>query len=148
MAKPSAGGLTATTSGLQADLDDLPDFCSRPACRREFRRAVSPGRRQAYCSDTCRRNAEKELRQARSRLAHFEELVKMLRSDVASFGRAAESDDQASQPLADQLHAAESALRRVEGVLVFADASQPAVEELRRLYKAVAPLVLANEIAS
>ena len=48
----------------------------------------------------------------------------------------------------NDLHAAENALRRVEGVLVFADASQPAVQELRRLYEAVAPLILAEEIAS
>jgi hypothetical protein len=148
MAKTTVGGLDASTSRHQADLQDLPDFCSRPACRREFRRVVSPGRRQAYCSETCRRNAEKELRQAKSRLAHFEELVKMLRSDVAGFGRAADDDDQSSQPLTDQLHAAESALRRVGGVLVFADASQPAVQELRRLYEAIAPLILAEEIAS
>jgi hypothetical protein len=109
---------------------------------------VSPGRRQAYCSETCRRNAEKELRQAKSRLAHFEELVKMLRSDVAGFGRDAGSEDQNSEPLTNQLHAAEAALRRAEGVFVFADASQPAVEELRRLYEAVSPLILTDEIAS
>jgi hypothetical protein len=74
MAKMIAGGLGAGFSARHRDLEELPDFCSRPACRRPFGRVVSPGRRQAYCSETCRRNAEKELRQARSRLAHFEAL--------------------------------------------------------------------------
>jgi hypothetical protein len=148
MAKATVGGLDVGTSRRRADLEDLPDFCSRPGCRREFRRVVSPGRRQDYCSDTCRRLAEKELRQAKSRLAHFEELVKKFRSDVASFGKAADGDNRDGQPVTEQLRTAESALRRVEWALVFADASEPAVEELRRLYEPVAPLILAEEIAS
>lgn len=148
MAKRTVGGISAVTSTRQADLEDQPDFCSRPACRREFRRVLSPGRRQAYCSDTCRRNAEKELRQTKSRLAHFEDVVRMLRTDVATFGKAASRDDQSSQPVAGQLRAAESALRRVEGVLVYADPSDPAIRELRRLFEAMAPLILADEVAS
>lgn len=148
MAKTTVGGFDTDVPRRQADLDDLPDFCSRPACRREFRRVVSPGRRQAYCSDTCRRNAEKELRQARSRLAHFEELVRTLRNDVAGFGKAASGDDVSRQPAGDQLRTAENAVRRAGGALIFADASEPAVQELRRLYEAVVPLILAEEIAS
>jgi hypothetical protein len=38
------------------------------------------------------RAAERELRQARSRLAHFEHAVEKLRIDVAAFGRP-ESED-------------------------------------------------------
>lgn len=131
------------------DLEDLPDLCSRPKCRREFRRLVGPGRRQEYCSETCRRTAEKELRQARSRLSHFEQLVHILRSDVAAFGKPGSERTVDSAPVVvDDLRAAEAAVRRAEGVLVFADPSQPAVQELRRLYDAVAGIVLAQEIAS
>src|SRR5215831_7103636 len=52
--------------------EDLIDYCSRPNCRKEFRWAAGPGRRQAYCSEMCRRAAEKELRQTRASLARFE----------------------------------------------------------------------------
>jgi hypothetical protein len=72
----------------------------------------------------------------------------MLRSDVAAFGRTAAEQGAADAPLTDLLHGAESALRRAEGALVFADASQSAVQELRRLYEAVAPVIFAQEIAS
>jgi hypothetical protein len=72
----------------------------------------------------------------------------MLQSDVAAFARAPGDDDGTRQPLADQLRRAEIAVRRAEGVLVFADASQPAVQELRRLYEAVAPVIAAEEMAS
>jgi hypothetical protein len=148
MARAAARGRSDGDSRRPSNVEDLPDFCSRPSCRREFRRLVGPGRRQAYCSETCRRNAEKELRQAKSRLAHFEELVKMLRSDVAAFERTAAEQGAGDGPLADLLQGAESALRRAEGALIFADGSQPSVQELRRLYEAVAPLILAQEIAS
>jgi hypothetical protein len=72
----------------------------------------------------------------------------MLRADVATFGKASDSDEDGIPAGADQLHVAEAALRRVEGALLFADASQPAVQELRRLYEALAPLLLGQEIAS
>ena len=58
-----------------------------PMCRRAFTRVVGPGRPQAFCSEVCRRAAEKELRQARSMLAHFEDLTAQLRVDIAAFGR-------------------------------------------------------------
>jgi hypothetical protein len=149
MPRSTSGERADAGSRGSVDLEDLPDLCSRPKCRREFRRLVGPGRRQAYCSETCRRNAEKELRQAKSRLAHFEQLVKNLRSDVATFGKLGSEHDVNETPLAvDQLRVAEGAVRRVEGVLVFADPSQPAVQELRRLYEAVASVILAQEMAS
>jgi hypothetical protein len=136
-------------SGRSTDLEDLPDLCSRPKCRREFRRLVGPGRRQEYCSETCRRNAEKELRQAKSRLAHFEQLVKVLRSDVATFGKPETVTGQDGGAVAaDELRVAEAAVQRAAGVLVFADPSESAVHELRRLYEAVGPIILAQEIAS
>lgn len=89
-----------TSSGSRIALDDagLVDYCSRPSCRREFRANPGPGRPQAYCSELCRRAAEKELRQARSRLAHFENLVEKLRIDVAAFGKPD------TEPEADERH--------------------------------------------
>ena len=95
--------------------EDLIDYCSRPMCRKEFRRAVAPGRRQEYCSEVCRRTAERELRQARSRLAHFEDLVQKLRTDVAAFGRSdvADGDVEQSPLMASDLTAAEYAVNIV-----------------------------------
>lgn len=132
------------TGSTARDAAALTDYCSRPSCRAEFRRSPGPGRRQAYCSEVCRRKAQHELRQARSRLAHFEILVERLRVDVAAFGRP-ESDDAEDGEHAvslDSRRTAEDAVRRAAGALEFANHDELAVRELRRLYEAVAPIIL------
>jgi hypothetical protein len=141
-AVPGPGASAHTRHAFVAD--GLADFCSRPSCRKEFRRTARPGRRQEYCSEICRRAAEKELRQARARLAHFEEVVKKLRIDVVAHGRVVldeVGEEQVSVSL-DARQAAESAVRRAAGALAFANPDDPAVRELRMLYEAVAPVVL------
>jgi len=120
--------------------EDRPDYCSRPSCRKEFRRTIGPGRPQAFCSEFCRRAAERELRQVRSRLAHFESVVEKLRIDVAAFGR---NDDDGLEPsIIEQRRTAREAVARAAGALDFVnDREEPAVRELQRLYDAVAPLM-------
>jgi hypothetical protein len=133
---------TGPRGGGLPESEELVDYCSRPRCRKEFRRA-SRGRRQEYCSEICRRTAEKELRQARARLAHFEGVVDKLRVDVAAFGRSDNVDGAvATDPTTGTWQVAENAVRRASGALVFAASDEPAVRELRALYEAVAPVVL------
>ena len=136
-------------SAAPVDESGLIDYCSRPSCRAEFRRAPGPGRRQAYCSEICRRTAERELRQARSRLAHFEILVEKLRIDVAAFGRLEGdgTDDENSGVGLDGRRAAQDAVRRAAGALEFANPDEPAVRELRRLYQAVASIILSGPMS-
>src|SRR6266513_3017368 len=62
----------------EPETEDLTDYCSRPSCRNPFQRAAGPGRRQAFCTDFCRRTAQNELRRARSRLTHYEGVVQKL----------------------------------------------------------------------
>jgi hypothetical protein len=134
----------------QSDGEPLTDYCWRPSCRKQFLRAAGPGRRKEYCSDLCRRAAEKELRQTRARLVHFEALVQKLRIDVAAYGRP-EVDDASDDELPASLEAhqtAEDAVRRAAGALVFADPADPAVRELKMLYEAVAPIVLSARMTA
>lgn len=124
------------------DAEGLVDYCAHPRCRKEFRRSIGPGRRQAYCSDICRRSAERELRQARTRLAHYEHVVETLRVDIAAFGKTDfDAVDNEGQPL-DVRRTAEDAVRRAAGALAFANPDEPAVRELQRLYDAVVHVVL------
>lgn len=127
----------------EAEAEHLTDYCSRPNCRKEFRRIVGPGRRQEFCSEICRRTAEKEFRQLKSRLAHYEDVVRKLRIDVAAFGRPDTAEDPDGElPLSlDARQRAEGAILRVDGVLKFASPNEPAVQELRMLYEAVAPVI-------
>lgn len=142
----SQRALARVASKAEAAGDDaleLIDYCARPLCREEFRRPAGPGRRQAYCSELCRRTAEKEVRQARSRLAHFEGVVEQLRTDVAAFGRSVD-DDVADEGRTsnEQRRRAEDAVNRVGGILDFTrDSEEPMARELRDLYDAMAPLV-------
>jgi hypothetical protein len=140
---------TSNRPGHSVEVEDLTDYCWRPKCRKEFRRTVGPGRPQGYCSEICRRTAEKELRQARSRLAHFEDLVRKLRIDVAAFGK--HEDDEAGYELAsasfEARQTAENAVRRAAGALAFANPDEPAARELQMFYEAVAPVILSDSMA-
>jgi hypothetical protein len=133
----------------EPETDHLTDYCSRPKCRIEFRRAARPGRRQEYCSEVCRRTAQNELRQVQARLTHYEGLVLKLRIDVAAFGRADTPEDGGEElPLSlDARQLAESAVLRAEGVLKFAKPDDPVWQELRRLYETVAPIVQSDAMA-
>lgn len=140
---------TSDRSNASVDESGLIDYCSRPLCRQEFRRTPGPGRRQAYCSEICRRTAERELRQKRSQLAHFENVVEKLRIDVAAFGKP-ETDDTADEKgmvRLDSRRVAEDAVRRAAGALELANPDEAAVRELRRLYEAVAPIILPSTMA-
>lgn len=121
--------------------EELVAYCCRPKCRNELRHHVGPGRRKAYCSVICRRTAEKELRQARSRLSHFESLVEQLRVDVAAFGKSDDDADSGQSPV-DVHREAEDAVNRAEGALMFlGDSDEPAAKALRALYSAVEPVI-------
>jgi len=138
-ARPLAGAARRRSEATSAR--ELPDYCARPMCRSPFTRVVGPGRPQAFCSEVCRRAAEKELRQARSLLAHFEDLTAQLRVDIAAFGRGGLSpgaDPVAAEPATWQ--AAAAAVHRVSGVLAFVgDSDDPLAQELRTLHAAVSP---------
>ena len=145
MATRTAAART-TERAKPTDSQELPDYCARPACRREFTRTVGPGRPQAFCSEVCRRSAERELRQAKSRLAHFETLVEQMRVDVAAFGRTASTDDAgpSADPSSEARQSAQAAVHRVAGVLAFLERSDdPIARELSALHAAVTPVVLA-----
>jgi len=120
--------------------EPLVAYCALPSCRNEFRRNAGPGRRKDFCSEECRRAAEKDLRKLKSRLVHFENLVQQLRIDIAAFGRSSDDADAVERPEVATQRAAE-ALTRAQGVLLFAPNDDPLAAELRALVDAVAPLV-------
>lgn len=123
------------------DVLEVAAFCARPSCRREYRRVTQPGRPQAYCSEVCRRSAEKELRQLRARLAHFDSVVEQVRIDIAAHSR----NDDAVVPVLELRQAASNAVARAAGVLRFTTESRdPLADELKLLHDAVAPLIATN----
>jgi hypothetical protein len=66
----------------------------------------------------------------------------MLRADIATFGKTDfDAVGNEGQP-PDARRTAEDAVRRAAGALAFANPDELAVQELQRLYDAVAPMVL------
>ena len=143
MAPRTATARTAVRAPSR-DAEELPDICARPACRRSYTRSVGPGRPQAFCSEVCRRSAERELRQAKARLSHFEDLVEQIRADIAAFTRPAPASTEADDALSPQaLQSAREAVARAGGILTFlANSDDPLARELTALHDAVAPVVL------
>jgi hypothetical protein len=124
------------------DQFDLPDLCGRPQCRREFRQSVGRGRKKDYCSETCRRLADRDYKRAKATVEHFEKLARRARYDVLAFGRAA-GEDADSMVSEDVVFAqALAALDRADAVLRFATDAEPRmVAELQALCSGVRPLV-------
>lgn len=123
---------------------ELTFRCARPRCRSEFTRTVGVGRRRQYCSDICRGVAEKEYKQAKAALMHYERLLEQARADLAAFGRDLESGATASGPPDDARVAARArgSWDHARGVSEFASAGDPRIlDVLRDLVSSVEPLV-------
>ncbi len=120
---------------------DLVDYCARPMCRKEFRHSTGRGRRRDYCSETCRRLADRDYKRAKAMVEHFEALADRSRSDVRAFGRATDDLDDASDVPADVARErATAGVARARAVLRFAEGSDPLlVAELRELCDALEP---------
>lgn len=120
--------------------ETLESLCADPSCRSPYQKVIGRGRPQRFCSETCRRRAEKSLRKVRSRLRHYDEMATISRIDIAAHGR----EDGEGDTELDLRQSASNAIGRAEAALRFlTDRDDPAVNEFRRLYEAVAPL-LAN----
>ena len=126
----------------EAEEFDFVDYCSRPMCRKEFRRSAGRGRRRDYCSDICRRLADRDYKRAKAMVEQFERLARRSRHDVLAFGRSADEQDPAQIDEDVALERAVGALGRAETVLSFAvDADERLLTEIRRLCDAVRPLI-------
>lgn len=127
------------------DVETLTSRCVRPACRREFRREVTRGRPQVYCSDTCRGVAEKEYRTARAVVTHYEDALELARADLAAFGRDADRAETAvltSRGQAEALANARTVAAHARGAAEFAPAGDPRLRDvLQELVAAVTPIL-------
>jgi len=120
----------------QPELTDIAAYCVRPACGKEYRRAIQPGRRQVYCCPECRRMAEQEIRQLRSRLRDLESSVDQQRRLLAAYNPDEPEIEHVERTRSD----AQQAIARAAGVVRFMAASDdPIADEYRALYGALAP---------
>ncbi|MFI5710343.1 hypothetical protein [Kribbella sp. NPDC051620] len=125
------------------DAIELAGYCSRPSCRKQFQQATGPGRKREFCSETCRRLADKEHKQAQARVAHFADLLYQSRIDVLAFGRDDDEDRATLTPEAEvrMMMTAHGAIQRAELLLETTENDDLPVRELRSVVSAVGPLL-------
>jgi hypothetical protein len=135
-------GSHATRQGVET----VTAVCLRPQCRAEFQRKLTRGRRQDYCSPTCRQLADAERRRTQARLKHYEQNTHLLRADVEAHnahGKDNVSPDVAllrPPPICSDLHLAR-ALGRAETILSVCDRIPDAQNALAAELKALVEVV-------
>jgi hypothetical protein len=115
--------------------------CGRLSCKKPVVQELGPGRRKEYCSDTCRRGADREYKRAKAHVDTFEEYLRRSRHEVASYGRKAEADTLSPEQLASLENAARVAFARAEALVEVGVPTDLAVAELAALVQALRPLM-------
>jgi len=138
--------MVETTTGGDADFE-VVEYCGRLSCRRPIVQTAGRGRRREFCSETCRRGADRDYKRARALVEASERNLREFRHEVAAYGRKPEEglptpDDQ------DRAHRqAVAALSRAQGVVEFsAGVDDKYLEELRRLVAAIGPIIAAPAV--
>lgn len=133
-----------TVDGGPADFE-IVEYCNRLSCRKPIVQPAGRGRRREFCSDTCRRGADREYKRAKALAEHFEQYLRKTRHEVAAYGRKAESSSGFRTPEEEaQIQTtALAAISRAEAVVEFAagDPDERFLGELRRLVEAVNPAI-------
>lgn len=130
----------------QADDDNsvgqIAIYCGRLSCRKPIVQEIGPGRRKEFCSETCRRGADKEYKRAKAHVELFEDQLRRSQHEVATYGRRADAGV-LTDDVVQRLHAdARVALARAAAVAEFArEHPVKVLAELDALIEAVTPLL-------
>lgn len=128
---------------------DIVEYCGRLTCRKPIVQTAGRGRRREFCSETCRRGADREYKRAKAMVEHFETNLSKTRYEVAAYGRKAEADSGFRTPAEDAaiMETARVALGRADAILEFASGGEDRfLDELRRLAEAVRPLAASSVV--
>jgi len=118
--------------------------CGRLSCKKPVVQELGPGRRKEYCSDTCRRGADREYKRARAHVDTFEEYLRRSQHEVASYGRKAEAEALSPEQLVSFETTARVAFARAETLVEVGVPTDLAVVELAALVQALRPLMTAR----
>lgn len=118
--------------------------CGRLSCRKPVVQELGPGRRKEYCSDTCRRGADREYKRAKAHVDTFEEYLRRSQHEVASYGRKAEVETLSPEQLVSLETAARVAFARAEALVEVGVPADLAAIELTALVQALRPLMTAS----
>lgn len=151
--------LYARTNGrvVNPRVDVGPDFevveyCGRLSCRKPIVQSPGRGRRREFCSETCRRGADRDYKRAKALVENFERNLRNFRHEVAAYGRKAELGAGLATPEEEgtALTTGVAALSRAQTALEFGrpDTQDTYATELRRLVEAITPLIEARRTSA
>jgi hypothetical protein len=116
--------------------------CGRLSCRKPIVQEIGPGRRKEFCSDLCRRGADRDYKRAKAHVAAFEEQLRRTQHEVATYGRRADEGVLTADEVQSLQTEARVALARAAAVAEFAvDQPDRIRAELEALIAAVRPLL-------
>lgn len=125
-----------------SEVAELTDRCARPGCRKEFMRVVERGRPREYCSETCKKLADKQYKQAVAAVVHYEKLVRQAKADVTAFGRAGEGDAKSYEGSDAVRGNAQRVWERAKPISVYVPDGDPLLKAtLAELVAAVEPII-------
>jgi hypothetical protein len=129
-----------TDAGVDAD-DQIALYCGRLTCGKVIVQSIGRGRRREFCSDTCRRAADRDYKRARAHVELFEEQLRTSQHEVAAYGRKAEEDVLTPDSLGRLQTEARVAFTRAATVVELGASPDRAMAELETLVAAFRPLL-------
>lgn len=115
--------------------------CGRLSCKEPVIQELGRGRRKEYCSDTCRRAADRDYKRAKGHVEFYADYLQRSQHEVAAYGRKAEAGALTPEKLATLETTARVAFARAEALAEIGVAPERAAAELSALVAAVRPLL-------
>lgn len=126
----------------QAPVGQIAGYCGWLSCRKPIVQDIGPGRRKEFCSDTCRRGADRDYKRAKAHVELFEEQLRRSQHEVATYGRRADEGVLTADEVLRLQADARVALARATTVAELAgDHPERIRAELEALIMAVRPIV-------
>lgn len=130
----------------QTPIGQIASYCGRLSCRKPIVQDIGPGRRKEFCSDTCRRGADRDYKRAKAHVELFEEQLRRSQHEVATYGRRADEGVLTADEVLRLQSDARVALARATAVAEFAgDEPERIRAELDALIASVRPILDAGQ---
>ena len=128
--------------------DEVALYCGRLSCKKVIVQTIGRGRRKEFCSDTCRRAADRDYKRAKAHVALFEEQLRTTQHEVAAYGRKPEEGTLTPEEWTAIYAEARVALERSATVLELGASPERVASELEALVHAVRPLVESHPVST
>ena len=138
--------MVETPSTGDADFE-VVEYCGRLSCRKPIVQPAGRGRRREFCSETCRRGADRDYKRAKALVEASERNLREFRHEVAAYGRKPEEGVPTPEEQERAHSEASAAFSRAQGVIEFsAGVEDRYLDELRRLVAALGPIITAPAV--